>query len=258
MKISELADTQSFGGWVERRRRAINLTREELAKRVGCAAVTIKKIERDERKPSRQIAALLAEKLMVPLVERDLFMRMARTTYADSAESSRGSLLIPSFLQQDERNPYLSKASFVERQKELSRLEAWLEKALAGHAMPVFLLGDAGSGKTSLMREFARVAQEAHPELLVAGGQCNAQTGPGDPFRPFRDILGMLTGDLEIDWTVGMLNRDQALQIWASIPNVMQAITDSGPHLFNRHRRALSRRFDQGPGAGRAGRDLLY
>ncbi len=65
--------------------------------------------------------------------------------------------------------------------------------------MPVFLLGEAGSGKTSLMREFGRMAQEAHPDLLVVGGQCNAQTGPGDPFRPFRDILGILTGDLEID-----------------------------------------------------------
>ena len=233
MKSSELADVQSFGGWVENRRRTMKLTRAELAEKVGCAAVTIKKIERDERKPSRQIAALLAEKLMVPLADQNLFMRMARETYADSVESKREWSGIPSFLQQVNRNPYATKANFVERQKELARLEACLQKALAGNAMPVFLLGDAGSGKTSLMREFARIAQEAHPKLLVAGGQCNAQTGPGDPFRPFRDILGILTGDLEIDWTVGMLNRDQALQIWASIPDVIEAITNSGPHLFN-------------------------
>jgi ABC-type multidrug transport system ATPase subunit len=43
------------------------------------------------------------------------------------------------------------------------------------------LLGPNGAGKTTLMREFARIAQEAHRDLLVAGGQCNAQTGPGDP-----------------------------------------------------------------------------
>jgi predicted ATPase len=42
-----------------------------------------------------------------------------------------------------------------------------------------------------------------------------------------------LTGDLEIDWTVGMLDREQALQIWASIPGVIQAITRFGPHLFD-------------------------
>jgi tetratricopeptide (TPR) repeat protein/transcriptional regulator with XRE-family HTH domain len=211
----------------------MNLTRSELGEKIGCAAVTIKKIERDERKPSRQMAALLAEQLMVPRSDRDLFMRMAREPYGFSPESQGEGLRIPSFLQQGERNPYQSNAGFVERHKELSRLETCLQKALAGNAMPVFLLGDAGSGKTSLMREFARIAQEAHPKLLIAGGQCNAQTGPGDPFRPFRDILGILTGDLEIDWTVGMLNRDQALQIWASIPDVIEAITNAGPHLFD-------------------------
>ncbi len=233
MGNTEIGDVESFGGWIYRRRRAMNLTRAELAEKVGCAAVTIKKIERDERKPSRQIAALLAEQLMVPRADRELFLRMARETYAISADSQGDSLRIPSFLQQDNRNPHPSQASFVERHKELSRLEGFLQHALVGNATPVFLLGDAGSGKTSLMREFARIAQEAHPKLLIAGGQCNAQTGPGDPFRPFRDILGILTGDLEIDWTVGMLNRDQALQIWASIPDVIQAITASGPHLFD-------------------------
>lgn len=233
MKNPELADPRSFGGWVEQRRHAMNLTRSELAQEVGCAAVTIKKIERDERKPSRQIAALLAEKLMIPRSDRAAFMRMAREPYSSAGEPKGERLRVPSFLQQEERNPFSTKANFVERQKELSRLEDFLEKALAGQAMPVFLLGDAGSGKTSLMREFARAAQEAHPQLLVAGGQCNAQTGPGDAFRPFRDILGILTGDLEIDWTVGMLNRDQAIQIWAAIPDVIRAITDSGPHLLN-------------------------
>ena len=233
MGISELSNIQSFGGWIQNRRRAMNLTRAELAEKVGCAAVTIKKIERDERKPSQQMAELLAEHLAIPLIDRDVFMRRAREIYGNPADAPEESLRIPAFLQQDTRSPYLSKVDFVERHKELSHLEACLHQALDGNVMPMFLLGDAGSGKTTLMREFARIAQEAHPELLVAGGQCNAQTGPGDPFRPFRDILGILTGDLEIDWTVGMLNRDQALQIWASIHDVIQAITTFGPHLFD-------------------------
>ena len=211
----------------------MDLTRAELAEKVGCAAVTIKKIERDERRPSPQMAALLAEHLMIPRVDRDRFMSMARGVYSETAEARAPSLRIPGFLQQKDLNPYLSRVSFVERHKELARLNVCLQQALTGNAMPVFLVGNAGSGKTTLMREFARLAQQFHPTLLVAGGQCNARTGPGDPFRPFRDILGTLTGDLEIDWTVGMLNREQALQIWASIPDVIQAITSYGPHLFD-------------------------
>jgi ABC-type cobalamin/Fe3+-siderophores transport system ATPase subunit len=90
--------------------------------------------------------------------------------------------------------------------------------------------GGAGSGKTTLIREFARIAQSVYPRLLVAGGQCNAQTGQGDPFRPFRDILGILTGEFEVDWSVGMLNREQALRIWAAIPNIIRAITMDGAY----------------------------
>ena len=51
----------SFGEWVQHRRLALDLTRPALARQVGCSPITIKKIERDERRPSRQIAALLAE-----------------------------------------------------------------------------------------------------------------------------------------------------------------------------------------------------
>jgi tetratricopeptide (TPR) repeat protein/transcriptional regulator with XRE-family HTH domain len=229
----EAHDIQSFGGWIENRRRAMNLTRNELAEQVGCAAVTIKKIERDERKPSRQMAELLAEHLAIPPADRNAFLQMARGFRGDPAAPSQPLLRIPHFLEQEGPGPSRSAIDFVERGLELSRLETCLDQALAGKAVPIFLLGEAGSGKTTLMREFARRAQEAHPKLLVAGGQCNAQTGQGDAFRPFRDILGILTGDLEIDWTVEMLNQQQALQIWASIPDVLQAIADFGPHLLD-------------------------
>jgi DNA-binding XRE family transcriptional regulator len=41
----------SFRNWVRRQRRSLDLTQDELARQVGCAAVTIKKIEADERRP---------------------------------------------------------------------------------------------------------------------------------------------------------------------------------------------------------------
>jgi transcriptional regulator with XRE-family HTH domain len=40
----------SFGYWVRRRRLALDLTRDSLARRVGCSASAVKKIERDERR----------------------------------------------------------------------------------------------------------------------------------------------------------------------------------------------------------------
>src|SRR5688500_8973762 len=73
-----MAEIYSFGYWVLRRRKALNLTRKQLAKRVGCASETIKKIERDERRPSRQIAELLANALGVLPEEFEHFLQSAR------------------------------------------------------------------------------------------------------------------------------------------------------------------------------------
>jgi ribosome-binding protein aMBF1 (putative translation factor) len=53
----------SFGNWIRRRRKALDFTQGELARRVGCSPSLIFKIESDERRPSRQIADLLAAQL---------------------------------------------------------------------------------------------------------------------------------------------------------------------------------------------------
>jgi predicted ATPase/transcriptional regulator with XRE-family HTH domain len=68
----------SFGTWVKRRRKSLDLTQHELARRVGCSVSAIFKIETDERRPSRQIAELLAEHLEIPPDQRAQFLTVAR------------------------------------------------------------------------------------------------------------------------------------------------------------------------------------
>ena len=58
-----MEDSASFGYWVRRRRKALDLTQNDLAQRTGCALTTIRKIETDARRPSRQMAERLAEVL---------------------------------------------------------------------------------------------------------------------------------------------------------------------------------------------------
>src|SRR5512147_3059983 len=68
----------TFGDWLRQQRNLRRLTREEIAKRVGCSVALLRKIEDGERRPSAQIAELLANCLNIPPEERSTFVRVAR------------------------------------------------------------------------------------------------------------------------------------------------------------------------------------
>ena len=134
-------------------------------------------------------------------------------------------------LQADEVEPSI-RPVFVARERELDRLAGSLDRALAGESQIIFIMGEAGQGKTALLGEFARRAQQAHASVLIASGSCNAYSGVGDPYLPFRDILDMLCGNLEAKWTAGMLTPDHARRLWAALPHTLHALIDEGPDLL--------------------------
>lgn len=70
--------TTDFSRWLKTQRKALDLTRHELASRVGCSPTTIEKLEKGERRPSQQIAALLASCLQIPTELSEDFVRFAR------------------------------------------------------------------------------------------------------------------------------------------------------------------------------------
>ncbi|MBX7253675.1 MAG: helix-turn-helix transcriptional regulator [Candidatus Promineofilum sp.] len=67
--------SDTFGNWLRQRRRLLGMTQSELAGCAGCSVVTIRKFEADERRPSRQLAELLAGCLQIPAEERECFIR---------------------------------------------------------------------------------------------------------------------------------------------------------------------------------------
>src|SRR5512145_1212802 len=71
----------SFGQIVRERRQSMGLTQAELARRVGCAIVTVRKIETDALRPSVQIAERLALALNIPEAEQLTFVRLARAAH---------------------------------------------------------------------------------------------------------------------------------------------------------------------------------
>jgi len=107
------------------------------------------------------------------------------------------------------------------------------DKALAGNGQVVFIKGEAGCGKTALIQELARRAQEQHADLIVAGGKCNAHTGIGDPYLPFIELLGLLSGDVAAKWEAGIITREHAGRLWQLTPHVALAVWENGQDLID-------------------------
>ena len=82
-----MSEIVSFGEWVQKRRNQLRYSRTGLAQLVSCSPETIKKIERDQRRPSVQIAELLATYLQVPKPEQEGFIKWARGQFVDKFSS---------------------------------------------------------------------------------------------------------------------------------------------------------------------------
>jgi predicted ATPase/DNA-binding XRE family transcriptional regulator len=130
----------SFGTWLRQRRRALDLTQQAFADQVGCARITLSRIEADTLKPSKDLALLLLEKVGVPPSEMEQWVYFAR---GQSDLPSKD--VQPSPLSQHQTNLPASITSFIGRKKEQAEVIRLLETYRL-----VTLTGSGGVGKTRL------------------------------------------------------------------------------------------------------------
>lgn len=163
MEANELA---LFGRWLKQRREALDLTQLELAGASGCSLSTIRKIELGLRRPSKQVAALLASCLEIGPEERDVFMHFARANpqtsakqvalpslpAAPSALARHQSLPAPEALWSVSAILPTPLASFIGRKKTLEQIRSLLWRL---DIRMLTLTGPPGIGKTRLAIEVA-------------------------------------------------------------------------------------------------------
>lgn len=148
--------TASFGTWIRKRRRSLDLTQAELADRVGCAEITVRKIESDARRPSRLMAERLADSLEIEPGSRDRFIGAARAYISPSrlrwpvGPVGFGDSGIPVPL-----------TSLVGRSDELNEL-AEMAAFTGGASRLLTLTGPPGVGKTRLAQELAIRAERKY------------------------------------------------------------------------------------------------
>ncbi len=87
--------------------------------------------------------------------------------------------------------PRPSQAKLIGRDRELAQLTAWWQHTLQGQRQLVFVTGEPGIGKTSLVNAFVATVSGGH-DVRVGQGQCIEQYGAGEPYLPFLEILSRL------------------------------------------------------------------
>ena len=78
LRGSKWLDEISFGEWLRYQRRGRGLTQKQLAHQIGCATITLRKIESGERFPSVQNVKKVAEIFNISLEEQKVFLLFAR------------------------------------------------------------------------------------------------------------------------------------------------------------------------------------
>lgn len=74
-----MSSASTFGSWLRQRRNETGVTQEELADELGFSLALLRKLESAERRPSGQIANLVAQYFQIPADEHDAFVAFART-----------------------------------------------------------------------------------------------------------------------------------------------------------------------------------
>src|SRR5919108_1073565 len=148
-------EQHSFGYWLKLKRKALDLTREELAKRVGYSAATIRKIEDEERRPSAQIAERLADIFNVADQERTAFLRFARGDLRSAPSQIKESTPWQVSTKLPRSNLPATVTSLVGREQEIADVRDYLQNA---DVRLVTLVGPPGIGKTRLSIEAAHSA----------------------------------------------------------------------------------------------------
>lgn len=255
--------TDSFGYWLRRRRKALDLTQDALARRVCCSGFTIRKIEADERRPSRRLAERLADTLAIPEAERRDFLDAARALHSTTSLRLEPTPIDTDVRAASSHSPSDSAggtasdaAPFVGRNNEYGLLIGLLARLTAGTGHTILIAGEPGIGKSRLLREVARYAHVQDLPMLATN--CY-EIERAMPYLPVIDLVTRAL-DRVSDAALRTLSPVSLAELTALVPEVGERVPDL-PRLSNDFPEArqarLSRAVDQLIEASRGGRPAV-
>jgi transcriptional regulator with XRE-family HTH domain len=201
----------SFGEWIKQCRKALDLTQDGLAQRAGCSIFALRKIESGERRPSRQLAELLAGALEIPTAGKATFIRVARGQLALDRLHATSPEAAPTAAAGMKATPHhlpLSTTPLLGRETEVAAMTRLFADP---RCRLLTLTGMGGIGKTRLALEFGAcqcglfpggvyfipLAGLHAPELIIpAVAEAIGFTFSG-PVAPKEQLIRHLTGAIQ-------------------------------------------------------------
>ncbi len=215
-----MSESPSFGTWLRQQRRALDLTQKALADRVGCAVITVRRMEADEYRPSSELAFVLFERLGITEPERPQWVRFARGLAEHPSHH-----VTSSPPREHKTNLPIPLTSFIGREKEIETVNDLITSHNRGRL--ITLTGAGGSGKTRLALEVVVRLRDVFPE-----GIWFTDFAPlNDPALVLQSLLTTLglseqAGRSTLDIVSDFLQPKRALLLFDNCEHLIQACAE--------------------------------
>jgi predicted ATPase/DNA-binding XRE family transcriptional regulator len=144
----------------------LDWTQAELAQRIGYSVATVRKLERDELRPSKHLAELLAQGLDVAITDRASVVSLARSTPTAQVQPDAQ----PAHVHRRSNLP-AQLTPFFGRTAEIVELTQHLTNPAA---RLITIVGPGGMGKTRLALEVARLMFDLHTPPDLTSNQASS------------------------------------------------------------------------------------
>ncbi len=216
-----------FGVWLKQRRKALDLTREQLARRVHCSVSTLRRLEGGDLRASKELAHALAAALDVPDEQRDAFVAYARGDSTKAPVLAQRALNASGAASVVVRRPSVVLAlpapltRLVGRKREMGAITELLR---ADGVRLLTLTGAPGAGKTRLAIAVARELIPAFPDGIFFVPLA-AITDSSRVVASIARLLGLQeTSDLSLaDTLINFLREKKLLLVLDNFEQVLSA-----------------------------------